>query len=74
MKDTFLQVTRNVLKDPVPVVNTGLILGMTAMEWEVFFTVVVGIATTIWTVLKIINEFYKAKQNINETNSDIEDK
>ena len=74
MKDTALQVTKNVLRDPVPVVNTGLILGMTAMEWEAFFTIVVGISTTVWTVLKIINEFYKAKQNINETNSDIEDK
>ena len=74
MKDTVLQVAKNVIKDPVPVVNTGLILGMTAMEWEAFFTIIVGIATTVWTVLKIINEFYKAKQNINETNSDIGDK
>lgn len=74
MKDTILQVTRNVLKDPVPVVNTGLILGMTAMEWEVFFTVVVGIATTVWTVLKIVNEFYKAKENITETNKSDDDK
>ncbi len=74
MKDTVLQVAKNVIKDPVPVVNTGLILGMTAMEWEVLFTVIVGITTTVWTVLKIINEFYKAKQNLSETNKDNNDK
>jgi hypothetical protein len=74
MKDTILQVAKNVIKDPVPVVNTGLILGMTAMEWEVLFTVIVGTTTTVWTVLKIINEFYRAKQNLTETNKEKRDK
>jgi len=72
MTDT-LQIAKNVIKDPVPVVNTGLILGMTSMEWEVVFTVLVGTTTTVWTVLKIINEFYKAKENI-ETKEETKDK
>ena len=74
MKDTILQVAKNVIKDPVPVVNTGLILGMTAMEWEVIFTVMVGTTTTVWTVLKIINEFYKAKENLSETKDESKNK
>ena len=72
MTDT-LQIAKNVIKDPVPVVNTGLILGMTSMEWEVVFTVLVGTTTTVWTVLKIVNEFYKAKENI-ETKEETKDK
>lgn len=74
MKDTTLQVAKNVLRDPVPVVNTGFILGMSIMEWEMIFTIVIGFTTTVWTVLKIINEFYKAKENINETKAEKEDK
>ena len=72
MTDT-LQIAKNVIKDPVPVVNTGLILGMTSMEWEVVFTVLVGTTTTVWTVMKIVNEFYKAKENI-ETKEETKDK
>jgi hypothetical protein len=62
MKDT-LELVKNVVKDPVPVVNTTVILGMSALEWELFFTVAVGFASLIWTVLRISNEYYKMKHN-----------
>lgn len=62
MKDT-LELLKNVVRDPVPAVNTTVILGMSALEWELFFTVAVGFASLIWTGLRISNEYYKMKQN-----------
>lgn len=74
MKDTVLQVAKNVIKDPVPLVNTTIIFGMTSLQWELFFTVAVGFASLIWTGLRISNEYYKIKQNRPETNKKKKDK
>lgn len=73
MNDT-LQVLKNVIKDPVPAVNTVVIFGMTAMEWELFFTVVLGFASVVWTVVKIINEWVKFQNLKNETSDKEKDK
>lgn len=73
MNDT-LQVLKNVIKDPVPAVNTVVIFGMTAMEWELFFTVVLGFASVVWTVVKIINEWVKFRNLKNETSDKEKDK
>jgi hypothetical protein len=62
MTDT-LEIVRNVVKDPVPLVNTVVIFGLTEMEWELFFTVAVGFASLIWTGIRIANEVKKLKDN-----------
>lgn len=72
MNDT-LQIAKGVLRDPVPIVNTTVILGLSAMEWELFFTIVLGFASIIWTVIKIANEWMKSKSLRNETKGDTED-
>ena len=74
MKDTILHVAKNVIKDPVPVVNTTIIFGMTSLEWELFFTVAVGFASLIWTGLRISNEYHKMKNNLTETKEEKRDK
>lgn len=74
MKDT-IEIVKNVVKDPVPIVNTTVLFGMTAMEWELFFTVMVGFASIVWTAIKISNEWYKSRAlRKGETKSDSNDK
>lgn len=65
MTDT-IQVVKNVVKDPVPIVNTGVLFGLTAMEWEMLLTIMVALASVVWTVMRIINEYYKLKYYSNE--------
>jgi hypothetical protein len=65
MNDT-LEVIKKLANDPIPYVNTGVFLGMTAMDWDLALKVLLGIASVTWTFLKIINE-YKILRSRSET-------
>jgi hypothetical protein len=67
MQDT-LEVIKKLANDPVPYVNTGVFLGMTAMDWDLAIKVLLGIASVVWTFLKIINE-YKILRRKSETSA-----
>jgi hypothetical protein len=68
MNDT-LEVLKKLANNPVPYVNTGVFLGMSAMDWDLALKVLLGLASITWTVLKIINE-YKILRSKSETKSD----
>ncbi len=56
MNDT-LEIVKKLATDPIPYVNTGVFLGMTAMDWDLALKVLLGLASVVWTFLKIINEY-----------------
>ena len=56
MNDT-LSVVKSLATDPVPYVNTGVFLGMSVMDWDLAFKVILGFVSITWTVLKIVNEY-----------------
>lgn len=56
MNDT-LSVLKSLSNEPLPYVNTGVFLGMSVMDWDLAFKVLLGLASVTWTVLKIINEY-----------------
>ena len=62
-----LEVVKKLISDPIPYVNTGVFLGMTAMDWDLALKVFLGIASITWTFLKIINE-YKILKDKTKTN------
>lgn len=68
MNDT-LEVLKKLANNPVPYVNTGVFLGMSAMDWDLALKVLLGLASITWTVLKIVNE-YKILRSKSETKSD----
>lgn len=65
MQDT-IEVIKKLANDPVPYVNTGVFLGMTAMDWDLALKVLLGLASVTWTFLKVINE-YRILKSKNET-------
>jgi hypothetical protein len=71
MKDTILdliQAAKGTLNDPVPYVNTAILFGLSAMEWDLIFKVLLGAASVVWTVFRIMNEMkkYRNKSNTEE--------
>lgn len=70
MQDT-LEVLKKLANNPVPYVNTGVFLGMSAMDWDLALKVLLGLASITWTVLKIVNE-YKILRSKSETKTDSE--
>lgn len=72
MQDT-LEVIKKLANDPIPYVNTGVFLGMTAMDWDLALKVLLGFASVTWTFLKIINEF-RILRSKSETKQDSESK
>lgn len=70
MNDT-LEVLKKLANNPVPYVNTGVFLGMSAMDWDLALKVLLGLASITWTVLKIVNE-YKILRSKAETKTDSE--
>jgi len=56
MNDT-LEIVKKLATDPIPYVNTGVFLGMTAMDWDLALKVLLGLASVVWTFLKIVNEY-----------------
>jgi hypothetical protein len=62
MKDTILdliQAAKGTLNDPVPYVNTAILFGLSALEWDLLFKIILGAASVIWTVFRILNEMKK---------------
>jgi hypothetical protein len=64
-----LEVVKKLISDPIPYVNTGVFLGMTALDWELGMKVLLGLTSVVWTLLKIINE-YKILREKSKTNTD----
>jgi hypothetical protein len=69
MRDT-LQVLKGLVTDPVPYVNTTVLFGLSAMQWDLFIKIAVAVPSIIWTVFRVLNEIkkYKASQ-VEEKNS-----
>jgi hypothetical protein len=67
MNDT-LEVVKKLISDPIPYVNTGVFLGMTALDWDLALKVLLGLASVVWTFLKIVNE-YKILKNKTKTDA-----
>jgi hypothetical protein len=68
MNDT-LEIVKKLATDPIPYVNTGIFLGMSALDWDLALKVLLGLASVVWTFLKIINE-YKTLREKSKTNTD----
>ena len=71
MRDTILdliQAAKGTLSDPVPYVNTAVIFGLSALEWDLLFKIILGAASVVWTVFRILNEMkkYRNKSNTQE--------
>jgi hypothetical protein len=69
MRDT-LQVLKGLVADPVPYVNTTVLFGLSAMQWDLFIKIAVAVPSIIWTYFRVLNEIkkYKASQ-VEEKNS-----
>lgn len=67
-----LEIIKKLANDPIPYVNTGVFLGMTTMDWDLALKVLLGLASVVWTFLKIVNEYKvlraKSKTNTEEDN------
>jgi hypothetical protein len=63
-----LEVIKRLANDPIPYVNTGVFLGMTALDWDLALKVLLGLASVVWTFLKIVNE-YKILKNKTKTDA-----
>ena len=63
MRDT-VQVLKGLVTDPVPYVNTTVLFGLSAMQWDLFIKIAVAVPSIIWTVFRVLNEIkkYKASQ------------
>ena len=63
MRDT-LQVLKGLVADPVPYVNTTVLFGLSAMQWDLFIKIAVAVPSIIWTYFRVLNEIkkYKASQ------------
>jgi hypothetical protein len=60
MTDT-LKVLRSLASDPVPYVNTTVLFGLTYMQWELLFKILIGLGSAVWTGLKIYAELKRIK-------------
>jgi hypothetical protein len=58
-----LEIVKKLANDPVPYVNTGVFLGMSAMDWDLAFKVLLGFVSVVWTCLKVVNEYKKLREN-----------
>ena len=64
-----LEIIKKLATNPIPYVNTGVFLGMSALDWELGMKVLLGLTSVVWTLLKIINE-YKTLREKSKTNTD----
>ena len=58
MKDT-LAILKSLGSDPVPYVNTTVLFGLSAMQWDLMIKILVAVPSIIWTYFRIINEIKK---------------
>jgi hypothetical protein len=66
MNDT-LEIVKKLANDPIPYVNTGIFLGMSALDWDLALKVLLGLASVVWTFLKIINEYKTLREKSKTT-------
>jgi hypothetical protein len=66
MNDT-LEIVKKLATDPIPYVNTGIFLGMSALDWDLALKVLLGLASVVWTFLKIINEYKTLREKSKTT-------
>lgn len=57
-----IAVIKNTLISPVPIVNTALFLGMSEADWDLVMKVLIGLASFVWTCVKIYLEVKKYKK------------
>ena len=67
MKDTLVAL-KGLLNDPVPYVNTTVLFGLTAMQWDLLIKILVAVPSIIWTYFKVLNEIKKYRET--KSNSD----
>ncbi len=70
MKDT-LTILKNIVADPVPYVNTTVLFGLSAMQWDLLIKILVAVPSVIWTYFRIINEIKKYKQMKSSANDQL---
>jgi hypothetical protein len=61
MKDS-IAILKSLANDPVPYVNTTVLFGLSAMQWDLFIKLAVAIPSVIWTYFRLLNEIKKYKQ------------
>jgi len=61
MKDTLIAL-KGLANDPLPYVNTTVLFGLSAMQWDLLIKLVVAIPSVIWTYYKVLNEIKKYKE------------
>jgi hypothetical protein len=65
MEDT-IKVLRSLASEPLPYINTTVLFGLSYMQWELLFKILIGFASLTWTVLRIYRELKKIKQTPGE--------
>ena len=69
MKDT-MQILKGLVSDPVPYINTTVLFGLSAMQWDLLVKLAVAIPSVIWTWFRVLNEIKKYKASkLEEKNS-----
>ena len=61
MKDTLIAL-KGLANDPLPYVNTTVLFGLSAMQWDLLIKLIVAIPSVIWTYYKVLNEIKKYKE------------
>ena len=70
MKDTLIAL-KGLANDPLPYVNTTVLFGLSAMQWDLLIKILIAIPSVIWTYYKILNEIKKYKET-NSTSKNID--
>jgi hypothetical protein len=65
MKDT-LQIIKGLGSDPVPYINSTVLFGLSAMQWDLFIKIAVAVPSIIWTYFRVLNEIKKYRSSQNE--------
>lgn len=60
MRDT-IQIVKGLVSDPVPYINTTVLFGLSAMQWDLAIKLLVAIPSIIWTWFRVLNEIKKFK-------------
>lgn len=58
MRNT-LQIVKGLVSDPVPYINTTVLFGLSAMQWDLAIKLLVAIPSVVWTYFRLLNEIRK---------------
>lgn len=70
MRDT-LQIVKGLVSDPVPYINTTVLFGLSAMQWDLAIKLLVAIPSVVWTYFRLLNEIKKFKAGKIEDKNDV---